>query len=151
MSRSLNLKVVPARPCDIDFAWYEQIRANLLRKTVKNVGRVLDVGCGRGDVLLMLSGQIGEGIGVDINRDDLDHAEREREQRKIKNVIFQHADALTLPFPSGSFDVVLLLGDVLAYPSTFGQHSSVVSDLRRVLKVGGTAVHESMNWDWEYR
>ncbi len=31
------------------------------------MGWVLDVGCGCGRVLLMLSGQIGEGIGIDIN------------------------------------------------------------------------------------
>ena len=151
MSRLLNLKVVPARPCDVDFTWYEEIRAGLLRQTVKHMGRVLDVGCGRGGVLLRLSGQIGEGIGIDINQADLDCAESEREQRKIANVTFQPADATALPFPSDSFDVVLLLGDVLTYPSTYGRHGSVVSELRRVLKEGGLAVHESMNWDWEYR
>ncbi|MBN1453003.1 MAG: class I SAM-dependent methyltransferase [Anaerolineales bacterium] len=151
MSRLLNLEVVPARPCDVDFAWYEDIRADLLRRTIKHMGRVLDVGCGRGGVLLMLSGQIGEGIGIDINQGDLHRAETERKQRKITNVMFQHADAIVLPFPSDSFDAVLLLGDVLAYPSTYGKHGSVVSELRRVLKEEGVAVHESMNWDWEYR
>ena len=151
MSRLLNLKVVPARPCDVDIAWYEEIRACLLRKTVKHKGRVLDVGCGCGDVLFLLSEQIREGIGIDIDQGNLDRAENERQQRKITNVMFQHADATALPFPNDSFDVVLLLGDVLAYPSTNGKHVSVVSELRRVLKVGGVAVHESMNWEWEYR
>jgi len=151
MSRLLDLKVVPARPCDVDFAWYEEIRADLVCQTVKPMAWVLDVGCGGGGVLFLLSMQIEEGIGIDINQGDLEHAESERKQRKITNVMFQHANALALPFPSDSFDVVLLLGDVLAYPSTYGKHGSVVSELRRVLKEGGLAVHESMNWDWEYR
>lgn len=151
MSKLLNLEVVPAQPCALDFAWYEEIRAGLLRQTVEHVGRVLDVGCGRGDVLLMLSGQIGEGIGIDLCQGDLDRAESERQQRKITNVMFQHADAIALPFPDGVFDFVLLLGDVLAYPSTYGKHETVVTELRRVLKEGGIVVHESMNWDWEYR
>jgi len=151
MSKLLNLEVVPAQPCDLDFAWYEGIRAGLLRQTVGRAGRVLDVGCGRGDVLLMLSGQIGEGIGIDICQGDLDRAESERQRRKITNVMFQHADATALPFPDGGFDVVLLLGDVLAYPSTYGKHETVVAELRRVLKERGVAAHESMNWDWEYR
>jgi SAM-dependent methyltransferase len=99
----------------------------------------------------LLSEQIREGIGIDIDQGNLDRAENERQQRKITNVMFQHADATALPFPNDSFDVVLLLGDVLAYPSTNGKHGSVVSELRRVLKVGGVAVHESMNWEWEYR
>ena len=92
-----------------------------------------------------------EGIGIDICQGDLDRAESKRQQRKITNVMFQRADATALPFRSDSFEVVLLLGDVLAYPSTFGKHDIVVSELRRVLKEGGVAVHESMNWKWEYR
>jgi len=151
MSRLPDLEAVRARPCDVDFSWYEEIRTCLLRQTVKPKGRVLDVGCGRGDILMMLAGQIGEGIGVDICKDGLKHAESERKQRKIANITFQHAEATNLPFPNNSFDVVLLLGDVLAYPSTYGKHETVVSELRRVLKEGGAAVHESMNWDWEYR
>jgi len=99
----------------------------------------------------MLSGQIGEGIGIDICQGDLDRAESERQRRKIPNVMFQHADATALPFPDGGFDVVLLLGDVLVYPSIYGKHETVVAELRRVLKEGGVAAHESMNWDWEYR
>ena len=151
MDGLLSLEVVPARPCDIDFAWYEEIRDCLLRRTVKPKSRVLDVGCGRGDVLLMLAKQISEGIGIDICQGDLKQAESERQLGKIANITFQHADATSLPFPKDSFDVVLLLGDMLAYPSTYGKHEKVISELRRVLKEGGVAVHESMNWDWEYR
>ena len=65
--------------------------------------------------------------------------------------MFQHADATALPFPDCGFDVVILLGDVLAYPSTYSKHETVVTELRRVTKEGGIVVHESMNWDWEYR
>ena len=151
MSKLPDLKVVPSQPCDVDFAWYEEIRAGLLRQTVKHAGRVLDVGCGRGDVLFMLSGQIGEGIGVDICQDDLDRAESERQRLKLANVRFQYGDATALPFSSDSFDAVLLLGDVLAYIPTFGKHETVASELKRVLKAGGIAVHDSMNWEWEYR
>jgi len=150
MGELLNLEVVPAQPCDLDFAWYEEIRAGLLRQTVGYADRVLDVGCGRGDILLMLSAQIREGIGVDICQDDLDRAGGERQRRKIANLMFRHADARALPFPDSSFDVVLLLGDVLTYLAD-SEHEVVVTELKRVLKEGGTAAHESMNWDWEYR
>ena len=151
MSELLNLRVVPTQPCEIDFAWYEEVRAGLLRRTVEQANRVLDVGCGRGDVLLLLSEQIEEGIGIDICQDDLRRAECVQKRQGITNVMFQRADATALPFPDGGFDIVLLLGDVLAYPSTYGKHETVVAELRRVLREGGVAVHESMNWDWEYR
>jgi hypothetical protein len=45
---------------------------------------------------------------------------------------------------------VLLLGDVLTYIDPT-KHGSVVGELYRVLQPGGRAVHESMNWTWEYR
>jgi SAM-dependent methyltransferase len=80
----------------------------------------------------------------------MSRAERERQQRRIGNVSFRHADAQALPFPEDSFDVVLLLGDVLTYVDP-ANHMAVVAELWRVLKPGGRAIHESMNWDWEYR
>jgi len=43
-----------------------------------------------------------------------------------------------------------LLGDVLTYIDP-AKHGKVVAELYRVLKPGGRAVHESMNWTWEYR
>jgi len=150
MSELLNLSVVPQQPTDVDFGWYNEIRDHLLRRTVGQAGQVLDVGCGPGDVLLMLSAQIGAGIGIDISDDDLRRAECERQRRKVANVTFRHADATTLPFPDERYDVVLLLGDVLTYIEP-GKHEAVIAELSRVLVDGGTAVHESMNWDWEYR
>jgi len=149
-SETLNLSVVPQQPCDVDFGWYEEIRHELLRRTVGQAGRVLDVGCQRGGVLLMLSEQIEEGIGIDVADEDLARAESERQARGVENVAFQHGDALNLAFPDASFDVVLLLGDVLTYIDPT-KHGSVVGELYRVLKPGGRAVHESMNWSWEYR
>jgi SAM-dependent methyltransferase len=150
MSEMPTLSVVPQQPCDIDFGWYEEIREDLLRRTVGQTDRLLDVGCGRGEVLLMLSGQIGEGIGIDVADEDLARAERERQWLKVENVSFRHGDALAIPFPDGNFDVVLLLGDVLTYVDP-AKHGVVIAELWRVLKPGGRAVHESMNWDWAYR
>jgi len=83
-SESLNLSVVPQQPCDVDFGWYEEIRNQLLRRTVGQAGRVLDVGCQRGGVLLMLSEQIGEAIGVDVADEDLARAESERQARQVE-------------------------------------------------------------------
>jgi ubiquinone/menaquinone biosynthesis C-methylase UbiE len=150
MGELLDLSVVPQQPCDVDFGWYEEIRTDLLRRTVGQTNRLLDVGCGRGEALLMLSEQIGEGIGIDVADEDLARAESKRQQRQIGNVSFRRGDAKALPFPDASFDVVLLLGDVLTYVDP-GRHGVAVAELWRVLRPGGRAVHESMNWDWEYR
>ena len=98
----------------------------------------------------MLSEQIEEGIGVDVADEDLARAESARQGRSVENVSFRHGDVLGLAFPDASFDVVLLLGDVLLYIDP-AKHRKAISELYRVLKPGGRAVHESMNWPWEYR
>lgn len=151
MTESVNLQVIPTEPTDLDFAWYGEIRAELVGNSVGSARRVLDVGCGPGQVLVTLAKQVGGGVGVDIDEGELAHAECARKKRKITNVRFQQANALALPFPECTFDVALLLGDVLTYPSVFGRHGHVVAELRRLLKEGGIAVHGSMNWEWEYK
>jgi SAM-dependent methyltransferase len=148
--KELTLSVVPQQPTDVDFGWYNEIRDHLLRRTVGQADQVLDVGCGPGDVLLMLSGQIGAGIGIDLSDDDLRRAESERQRREITNVTFRHGDATALPFSDARYDVVLLLGDVLTYIEP-GRHAAVIAGLHRVLVDGGTVIHESMNWDWVYK
>jgi SAM-dependent methyltransferase len=151
VTEAVHLEVILSGPCELDFAWYGAIRAELLRAWVGSARRVLDVGCGRGEALLTLAQQIGRGVGIDIDAGELAQAEPARIEQKITNVRFRQANALALPFPARTFDVVLLLGDVLAYPSVYGRHARVVAELRRVLKQGGIVVHESMNWEWEYR
>jgi len=150
MREDLKLKVL-FDPCCIDLAWYNMIRDELLRKTVGQAGQVLDVGCGKGDVLLMLSKQIGFGVGMDISRDEVASAERKRKKRRVKNLTFLRANALALPFPSSAFDVVLCLGDVLNYSNLAGQGGRVLSETKRVLKKDGLTAYEGMEWDWEYR
>jgi len=151
VGEELKLRVVPSPPCDLDFAWYEMIRDELLGKTVPAGSCVLDVGCGRGEVLLMLSEQVKSGTGIGVSEDDIAAAERARKDRCVENVEFHLANAADLPFPDASFDVVLCLGDVLCYSNLFGKKDRVLAEIRRVLRVEGVAVHDCMNWEWEYR
>jgi len=149
--------VLPSDPCEVDFTWYNMNRAELLRKTLQQAERELDVGCGQGEVLFMLSKQIGWGVGLDLSKDDADKprpivaAEHTRRKRGFKNLAFIQANLLDLPFASSTFDVVLCLGDVLSYPNLYGQQDRVLSEMKRVLKDGGLTLHECMNWDWEYK
>ena len=151
MSENLTLPAGGFGPRQLDYQWYDAIRAELVRGRIAGAGRVLDVGCGCGGTLLGLAKRIEEGVGVDIDGNEIAHAERARKRRKVRNVRFEVADAAELPFAAGSFDAVLLLGDVLTFAGLYGKHKRVVSEVRRVLRTGGVAVHESTNWEWAYR
>ncbi len=151
MKQGLSLRVLVSGPCELDFAWYDMIRDELLRRIVKQGARVLDVGCGKGGVLFGLSGQIESGTGVDISTNDLASAENTRKKRKLRNLTFIEANAIKLPLPSNRFDVVLCLGDVLSSSNLYGYEQSVLSEIRRVLRANGVVVYQCDNWDWEYR
>lgn len=151
MGTNIKLRVVPSPPCELDFTWYELIRSEFLRTIVTPGATVLDVGCGPGDVLLALSEQITRGIGIDISQDAIRAADTARTQRGTTNVRFIHNTAVQLPFKAAAFDTALCLGDVLCYPNLCEHQERVVSEIHRVLRRGGLAVHECMNWDWEYR
>ena len=150
MKEELKLKVIPYDPDDLDLTWGFMIRDELLRRTVGQAKRVLDVGCGKGDVLLALSRQIGRGVGMDISGGEVAAAERKRKKRRINNLKFLRANALNIPFPPRAFDVVLCLGDVFSTSNLYGQTGRVLSEIKRVLKEGGLTAYEGMEWGWEY-
>ncbi len=93
--------------------------------------RVLDLGCGLGDVALKMGTRANEVIGVDVSQVALSHAQKKLEQAQVSNVRFQPADANKLPFPTETFDVVV---------SRRGPATDSIRTLReacRVLKKGG--------------
>jgi demethylmenaquinone methyltransferase/2-methoxy-6-polyprenyl-1,4-benzoquinol methylase len=100
----------------------------------------LDVGCGTGEISLLLSRQTGETVkvtGVDLNGNMIKVA-----QRKVKmkcpctNVDFVIGDALDLPFEDNSFDVVTS-GYMLRNVTDIGRS---LKEMRRVLRPGGKTV-----------
>jgi ubiquinone/menaquinone biosynthesis C-methylase UbiE len=72
--------------------------------------RVLDAGCGVGDVTFMVSqmlGGQGSVVGVDIDPAALDTACRRAEEDNHSNAAFQLADVGALPENIGAFDIIV--------------------------------------------
>lgn len=67
---------------------------------------VLDVATATGHTALTLSPHARHVTGVDLTPQMLAESRQQAAQRGIKNVTFAEADAESLPFPDGSFDVV---------------------------------------------
>jgi SAM-dependent methyltransferase len=87
---------------------------------------ILDVGCGTGANLMMLS-QFGDAEGVDISHDALSFC-RERGLLNVK-----HGAAEELPYEDGSFDLVTAL-DVVEH---LDDDLAGLREMRRVLRPGG--------------
>jgi SAM-dependent methyltransferase len=96
--------------------------------------RVLDVGCGQGVDVRLLSSRVGpegEVVGVDTSETMLDAA-RERTE-STSNVRFESGDAMDLRFADDSFDAVQA-ERVLVHTEGPGQ---ALSELARVTRPGG--------------
>lgn len=124
-----------------------QVRDRVLHYAeIASGSRVLDLGCGTG---LLAFGAVervgpdGRVVGVDISAANVgfckDMAAREGLSQRMDFVV---ANALALPFPDGSFDVVVCRS-VLLYLEA---KDAAVRELARVLKPGGRAsIFEPIN------
>ncbi len=110
--------------------------------------RLLDVGCGRGAVLMLAAKHLPEGhaVGVDLwsTKDQSGNSEQHALQNaKLEGVeerVELHtADMRRLPFPDGSFDVVTSSLAIHNIGNARGREQAL-AEILRVLKPRGTAL-----------
>jgi ubiquinone/menaquinone biosynthesis C-methylase UbiE len=107
---------------------------------VKAGDRVLDVGCGSGRLTLAAqgwAGENGEAVGIDPSPEMIQIARRNAERSRLK-AKFEVGVAESLPFPDGSFDVVLNRLMLHHLPGDLKQRG--LAEMRRVLKPGGVCL-----------
>ncbi len=97
-------------------------------------GKVLDVGCGTGEMTARLAEKYAQAtfIGVDLERSHLDRA-RVRCASIGARVTFEYGDALALPFPDNTFELVVCRHLLQAVPDA----AKVLAEIKRVLRPGG--------------
>ena len=103
------------------------------RLSVSPGSRLLDVGCGSGQLALMAAKDGMEVTGVDIASNSVERA-RERAQAEGVQARFEEGDAEALPFDDARFDVVASLIGAMFAP----RPDLVAKELLRVCKQGGT-------------
>jgi len=99
---------------------------DICRRVTDRRPRILDVGCGTGANLLMLS-QYGDAEGVDVSEDALAFCH----ERGLEKVKLGAAEAL--PYDDGTFDLVTAL-DVVEH---LDDDLAGLREMRRVLRPGG--------------
>jgi SAM-dependent methyltransferase len=110
---------------------------NLIRELTRGVtldgARVLDVGCGRGGTCsyLVRYHAPAEVVGVDLIAGQVENCRR---AHQAPNLRFEQADAQSLPFADGSFDVVTNIESSHCYPD----RDKFYAEVRRVLRPGGS-------------
>ena len=97
--------------------------------------RLLDVGCGPGNISVGLASAVapGEFHGIDTKGSQVELANTAANDGGHYNARFQVADALYLPFPDNHFDVVHCHTVLMHIPDTM----AALAEIKRVLKEGG--------------
>jgi ubiquinone/menaquinone biosynthesis C-methylase UbiE len=115
---------------------FEAYARNLARRVPAQDGtRVLEVACGTGIVTRHLRARLPQGsrlVATDLNPPMLDFARRKLDG--VRGIEWQPADACVLPFPDGSFDVLVCQFGLMFVPDK----PAALREARRVLAPGGT-------------
>lgn len=108
--------------------------------------RVLDVGCGHGEMLVRLEGKARiEGVGIDRNPAMIEAAATRAGRLPVDRrqaISWLMADAATVTESLGVFDVVICVGATGA----FGGYDGTLKALHRLLPVGGRALVGEGHW-----
>lgn len=111
---------------------------------------VLDIGCGRGELMAFCARAGSRIVSVDYASAAIEIAKTVRLDEGIgKETMLAQADARTLPIPNGCVDVAFML-DVVEHLSA-EELALAFRDVARVLKKSGRLVVHTMPNTWYYR
>lgn len=97
--------------------------------------RVLDIGCGNGQVTRLAAGRapLGGATGIDLSAPMLATARTRAEAEGVANVTFEQGDVQVFPFGEGAFDVALSRFAVMF----FADPVAAFANVHRALRPGG--------------
>ena len=96
--------------------------------------RVLEIGCATGYTSCFIGEEYGCNVtGIDVSEILIEKAQERANRKRLRNVEFQLADAMNLPFSDNSFDVVFGVAITALVPDK----KRALSEYFRVVKPGG--------------
>lgn len=95
--------------------------------------RVLDIGCGNGDLALTIAERVGTGgrvLGVDVSGPMLANARQRATDRHVDNVEFLQGDAQVFPFEPDVFDAAVSRFGVMFFDDPTAAFANIARALR---------------------
>jgi len=126
----------------IPYSAYHYYR--LLQKGSPNNKSILEVGCGKGFACKYVADPFfspQQYIGIDVNSQFIQVCKGHNLGKRYE---FLEGSALTLPFSSHSFDIVLNVESSHCYPS----FKTFLKEVERVLRPGGKFLFTDLRWGW---
>ena len=96
----------------------------------------LDVATGTGNAAFAIAGAVRSVVGLDVSEGMIAQAQSRAEHEEVRNVEFRIGSAEEMPFPDGSFDLVV----ARHAPHHFLRVDRFLAEVRRVLRPGGRFV-----------
>lgn len=127
--------------------FHPRVEQLLQKIEIKKGMNVLDVGCGRGDIVFFCAGKGANAVGIDYSPEGIKLAGKvyKKQKKAIKRrASFHVMDAKKLTFPDNTFDVVI---SVDVFEHLYAEELEIaLSEISRVLKPQGTLlVHTEAN------
>jgi SAM-dependent methyltransferase len=120
---------------------YEKIES-LLDLDLSTRYKVIDIGCGRGELLAYISGSMNSGsilVGIDEKEESVESA-----RDSYPNIEFRCEKFIDhLGFEDNSFDIVMSVDALECIPNK----AALLDELFRILRPGGKVVFA--HWDWD--
>ncbi|MBN2072576.1 MAG: methyltransferase domain-containing protein [Actinobacteria bacterium] len=114
-------------------SWFKYIHSLMIGDlNLENKDRILDVGCGTGNAVMMLAEKAGHSkiYGIDISPKMIETASKKTGNGRISFLV---ADSRSIPFGDSYFDLVLSSNSFHHYPNPL----VALKEIHRVLKPGG--------------
>lgn len=118
----------------IDHIWRRKLRKIIAADYPNQPVKILDVATGTGDLLIEMSKiEQSHVVGLDFSEQMLQVAKQKAAKCPRDNMEFLYADALNMPFPDESFDVVTVAFGI----RNFQDLTAGICEINRVLKPNG--------------
>ncbi len=115
----------------------------------QKTSQVLDLGCGTGSYLCAMAQKGHLVVGVDLNQEMLQIAQRKCPQGVWLALDLTHLDRLANLLPKSfkpGFDLIFCTGNVLSYLKTT-ELKRLIKDVSNLLNTGGYWVFQVVNWE----